>query len=65
MQEIQFIQAWATLAIARVKTSRDERGASEVAAVVIITAIVAAAAILIAAAIMGKFKTKADTIPTE
>ena len=66
MQEIQFIQVWAALAIAHTKARRaDETGASELATVVIVTAIIAAAAIAITTAIVLKFTTKAETIPTE
>ena len=44
MQEIQFIQVWAALAIAHTKARRaDETGASELATVVIVTAIIAMA----------------------
>lgn len=43
----------------------DERGAAEIATIVIVTAIVAAGAIAIATLIITKFTDKAGTIPTE
>lgn len=43
----------------------DERGAAEIATIVIVTAIIAAGAIAIATLIIVKFTTKAGTIPTE
>ncbi|WP_224279708.1 hypothetical protein [Nocardioides lacusdianchii] len=66
MQEIQFIQAWAALAVAHIRARKtDETGASELATIVIVTAIIAAAAIAIVGAIVLKFTNKANTIPTE
>lgn len=67
MQEIRFIQAWATIALARARGDRetDERGASDLVSMVIVAAIIAAAAIAITTAIVLKFTNKAATIPTE
>ena len=62
MIEIQFVRAWLSTAITRVRDERDERG--EIAQTVIIVAILAAAAIVIATVIATKFKDKANTIPT-
>ena len=63
LTEVRMIRAWAVIAIARVRSGRDERG--EIAQTVIIVAILAAAAIAIATIIATKFKDKANNIPTE
>ena len=63
MIEIQFVRAWVSATIAKLRDERDERG--EIAQTVIIVAILAAAAIVIATIIATKFKDKANNIPTE
>ena len=65
--ELQAIRIWALATIAKVKASepdRDQRGAADLATIVIITAILAAAAIAIGAIIVKKFTDKANNIPT-
>jgi hypothetical protein len=64
--ELRAIRLWALATIAKVKASdpnRGERGAADLATIVIITAILAAAAIAIGAIIVKKFTDKANDIP--
>lgn len=66
MSEIQQLLVWVSAYVqeTREKARADERGAADLATVVILTALFAAAAIAIAAIIIAKFTDKANSIPT-
>jgi hypothetical protein len=66
MSEIQQLLAWvsAYAGDTREKARADERGAADLATVVILIALFAAAAIAIATIIITKFTDKANNIPT-
>ncbi len=66
MSEIQQLIAWVSAYArdTRQQAREDERGATELATMVILIALFAAAAIAIAAIIIGKFTGKATSIPT-
>jgi len=66
LSEILALTMWVRAFIHETETRRgDERGAVELATIVIITAIIAAAAIAIATIIVTKFTGKANDIPTQ
>jgi hypothetical protein len=66
MSEIQQLIAWVSAYAhdTREKARADERGAVDLATMVIMIALFAAAAIAIAAIIINKFTDKANNIPT-
>lgn len=67
MSEIQQLMAWVSAYAqdARQRAREDERGAADLATVVILIALFAAAAIAIATIIIIKFTDKANSIPTD
>ncbi len=66
MNEIQQLVAWVSAMTQEVRARhpRDERGAADLATMVILVALFAAAAIAIATIIIVKFTGKAESIPT-